>query len=161
MLMTDRYAFARTGQYQAGQAGICPRMATGGGSSPKLARRVAYSKVRDEKGRRRFHGAFTGGFSAGYFNSVGSKEGQSGLASEHFDRPTDYVGWAPSEFKSSRNNRANKVQRPEDFMDEEDLQQMNEDRQLQNTDTFKNEAFAGQRKPGDTSAIFLSSRVPN
>ena len=27
------------------------------------------------KGRRRFHGAFTGGFSAGYFNTVGSEEG--------------------------------------------------------------------------------------
>ena len=35
--------------------------------------------VTDEKGRRRFHGAFTGGFSAGYFNSVGSKEGTSYL----------------------------------------------------------------------------------
>lgn len=34
--------------------------------------------VKDEKGRyKRFHGAFTGGFSAGYFNSVGSKEGQT------------------------------------------------------------------------------------
>lgn len=32
--------------------------------------------VKDEKGRRRFHGAFTGGFSAGYFNTVGSKEGK-------------------------------------------------------------------------------------
>jgi G patch domain-containing protein 1 len=32
--------------------------------------------VTDEKGRKRFHGAFTGGFSAGYFNSVGSKEGK-------------------------------------------------------------------------------------
>lgn len=32
-------------------------------------------QVTDEKGRRRFHGAFTGGFSAGYYNSVGSKEG--------------------------------------------------------------------------------------
>ena len=31
--------------------------------------------VLDEQGRRRFHGAFTGGFSAGYFNTVGSKEG--------------------------------------------------------------------------------------
>ena len=29
----------------------------------------------DWKGRRRFHGAFTGGFSAGYFNTVGSEEG--------------------------------------------------------------------------------------
>lgn len=32
-------------------------------------------EARDEQGRRRFHGAFTGGFSAGYFNTVGSKEG--------------------------------------------------------------------------------------
>ena len=31
--------------------------------------------VTDEQGRRRFHGAFTGGFSAGYYNTVGSKEG--------------------------------------------------------------------------------------
>ena len=31
--------------------------------------------VLDEQGRRRFHGAFTGGFSAGYYNTVGSKEG--------------------------------------------------------------------------------------
>jgi G patch domain-containing protein 1 len=32
-------------------------------------------EARDEQGRRRFHGAFTGGFSAGYYNTVGSKEG--------------------------------------------------------------------------------------
>lgn len=42
-------------------------------------------KVTDAQGRRRFHGAFTGGFSAGYFNTVGTKE-----------------GWAPATFKSSR-----------------------------------------------------------
>jgi hypothetical protein len=35
------------------------------------------TQVRDEKGRRRLHGAFTGGFSAGYFNTVGSKEGNN------------------------------------------------------------------------------------
>lgn len=34
-------------------------------------------EVTDEQGRRRFHGAFEGGFSAGYFNSVGS------VVSEH------------------------------------------------------------------------------
>jgi G patch domain-containing protein 1 len=34
-------------------------------------------EVTDEKGRRRFHGAFTGGFSAGYYNTVGSKEGNA------------------------------------------------------------------------------------
>ena len=32
--------------------------------------------VTDSQGRRRFHGAFTGGFSAGYFMTVGSKEGE-------------------------------------------------------------------------------------
>ncbi|TMW64932.1 hypothetical protein Poli38472_009099 [Pythium oligandrum] len=64
------------------------------------------NEVTDEQGRRRFHGAFTGGFSAGYFNSVGSKD-----------------GWQPSTFSSSRTQRAADAkaqQRPEDFMDEED-----------------------------------------
>uniref|UniRef100_A0A3Q3H2M9 G patch domain-containing protein n=1 Tax=Labrus bergylta TaxID=56723 RepID=A0A3Q3H2M9_9LABR len=58
----------------------------------------------DEKGRyQRFHGAFTGGFSAGYFNTVGTKE-----------------GWAPSTFVSSRQQKAEKQHvRPEDFMDDE------------------------------------------
>ena len=61
-------------------------------------------EVYDEQGRRRFHGAFTGGFSAGYFNSVGSAE-----------------GWAPSTFSSSRSRRADHVaQRPQDFMDADD-----------------------------------------
>ncbi|XP_056267907.1 G patch domain-containing protein 1 isoform X3 [Pseudoliparis swirei] len=62
--------------------------------------------VRDERGRfQRFHGAFTGGFSAGYFNTVGTKE-----------------GWAPSTFVSSRQQKAEKQNaRPQDFMDEEDL----------------------------------------
>ncbi|KAI0079117.1 hypothetical protein K474DRAFT_1705947 [Panus rudis PR-1116 ss-1] len=70
--------------------------------------------VRDEKGRRRLHGAFTGGFSAGYFNTVGSKE-----------------GWTPSTFVSSRNERAKqRAARPEDFMDEEDLAELRESQQL-------------------------------
>ena len=62
--------------------------------------------VHDEQGRRRFHGAFTGGFSAGYYNTVGSEE-----------------GWAPSEWRSSREARSQDrpAQRPEDFMDDEDL----------------------------------------
>lgn len=63
-------------------------------------------EVRDERGRQRFHGAFTGGFSAGYFNTVGTKE-----------------GWAPSTFVSSRAKKEKdyKGQNPEDFMDEEDF----------------------------------------
>lgn len=34
---------------------------------------VHQQEVTDAEGRRRFHGAFTGGYSAGYFNTVGSK----------------------------------------------------------------------------------------
>ena len=61
--------------------------------------------VTDTEGRRRFHGAFTGGFSAGYFNTVGTKE-----------------GWQPSTFVSSRSKKMEqRAQRPEDFMDEEDI----------------------------------------
>ncbi|KAI5995585.1 hypothetical protein EDD15DRAFT_608141 [Pisolithus albus] len=71
-------------------------------------------EVRDEKGRRRLHGAFTGGFSAGYFNTVGSKE-----------------GWTPATFSSSRTDRAKaRVARPEDFMDEEDLAELHADQKL-------------------------------
>ncbi|KAH7105909.1 DUF1604-domain-containing protein [Auriculariales sp. MPI-PUGE-AT-0066] len=73
--------------------------------------------VRDEKGRRRLHGAFTGGFSAGYFNTVGSKE-----------------GWAPQTFVSSRSDRASRKQaRPEDFMDDEDLAEMRDAQKLVDT----------------------------
>ncbi|KAH8268741.1 hypothetical protein KR018_000452 [Drosophila ironensis] len=62
--------------------------------------------VKDENGKRRFHGAFTGGFSAGFWNTVGSQE-----------------GWTPQTFKSSRAEKAapRALQRPEDFMDKEDL----------------------------------------
>ncbi|XP_055856838.1 G patch domain-containing protein 1 homolog [Episyrphus balteatus] len=62
--------------------------------------------VTDENGKRRFHGAFTGGFSAGFWNTVGSLE-----------------GWKPQSFKSSRSEKAEKRQQqlPTDFMDDEDL----------------------------------------
>jgi G patch domain-containing protein 1 len=70
------------------------------------SKKVLPGEVRDEQGRRRLHGAFTGGWSAGFYNTVGSAE-----------------GWAPSTFVSSRDRQAQEqatVQRPEDFMDEED-----------------------------------------
>ncbi|KAI1487613.1 hypothetical protein F5X96DRAFT_649232 [Biscogniauxia mediterranea] len=81
-------------------------------------------EVRDERGRKRLHGAFTGGWSAGYFNTVGSKE-----------------GWTPSTFVSSRTNRRkddNKStqQRIEDFMDEEDLADAAEAEKLQTAQEF-------------------------
>ncbi|KAG8562764.1 hypothetical protein GDO81_015802 [Engystomops pustulosus] len=76
------------------------------GEKPKKPTPLQDQTVKDEKGRyKRFHGAFTGGFSAGYFNTVGSKE-----------------GWTPSTFVSSRNERSERQgSRPEDFMDDEDL----------------------------------------
>ena len=47
------------------------------GERPKKPIPLQDQTVRDEKGRyKRFHGAFSGGFSAGYFNTVGSKEGK-------------------------------------------------------------------------------------
>lgn len=84
-------------------------------------------EVKDEKGRRRLHGAFTGGFSAGYFNTVGSKE-----------------GWVPAEFKSSRatKNKAEKepkrtgASRPEDFMDAEDLAELESRKELKTHSQF-------------------------
>ncbi|KAF2223173.1 hypothetical protein BDZ85DRAFT_263110 [Elsinoe ampelina] len=77
-------------------------------------------EVRDERGRKRLHGAFTGGFSAGYFNSVGSKE-----------------GWTPSTFVSSRADRQKDTeQRAEDFMDEEDLADLQESQKLQTQTGF-------------------------
>ncbi|KAF3437303.1 hypothetical protein FNV43_RR20056 [Rhamnella rubrinervis] len=65
-------------------------------------------EVRDEEGRRRFHGAFTGGYSAGYYNTVGSKE-----------------GWAPQTFVSSRKNRAEvKQQSIFNFLDEDEKEDL-------------------------------------
>ncbi|GAW13876.1 hypothetical protein ANO14919_032670 [Xylariales sp. No.14919] len=81
-------------------------------------------EVRDDRGRKRLHGAFTGGWSAGYFNTVGSKE-----------------GWTPSTFVSSRSNRHQEggktsEQRREDFMDEEDLADAAEAEKLQTAQGF-------------------------
>ncbi|KAH8665978.1 hypothetical protein BGZ60DRAFT_432147 [Tricladium varicosporioides] len=81
-------------------------------------------EVRDERGLKRLHGAFTGGFSAGYFNTVGSKE-----------------GWTPSTFVSSRTNRRKDApkslqQRPEDFMDDEDIADAAEAQRVQTAEGF-------------------------
>lgn len=41
------------------------------------------------------------------------------------------IGWAPSTFVSSRNDRAKqKSTRPEDFMDDEDLQELKDSRKI-------------------------------
>ena len=70
----------------------------------KPAKRLKADTVVDEQGRRRFHGAFTGGFSAGYFNTVGSAE-----------------GWKPQSFVSGRSARGQaRKQSVLDFADAED-----------------------------------------
>lgn len=63
--------------------------------------------VAKSRGERTFYGAFTGGFSAGYWGTVGSKE-----------------GWEPASFSSSRSKRNGQSElQVEDFMDEEDLRE--------------------------------------
>lgn len=60
----------------------------------------------DQKGKKRFHGAFTGGFSAGYRNTVGSAE-----------------GWTPSSYSGIQNDisDANYMMQYNNLMDDEDL----------------------------------------
>ncbi|KAL8737105.1 MAG: hypothetical protein Q9181_002025 [Wetmoreana brouardii] len=120
-------------------------------------------EVTDEKGRKRLHGAFTGGFSAGYFNTVGSKE-----------------GWTPSTFVSSRKDKkadgsttaTTHQQRPEDFMDEEDIADAEEAKKLQTAGTFtgfgtnaddvakSNDSFMGILKTaGETMGVKLLKKM--
>lgn len=61
-------------------------------------------ELKNNYGGKRLHGAFQGGFSAGYFNTVGSKE-----------------GWTPASFRSSRGERAVvKHHGADTYMDAED-----------------------------------------
>jgi hypothetical protein len=75
--------------------------------SDPSTRRVAYVPRHKRKQQStRLHGAFAGGFSAGYFNTVGSKE-----------------GWKPqleNDVNESGDIQPVVQQRPEDFMDEQD-----------------------------------------
>ena len=103
--------------------------------------------VRDEKGRRRFHGAFTGGFSAGFFNTVGSEE-----------------GWVPSQFVSSRGSKWSKdllKSKPEDYMDDEDFNMVHgiAPKRIKTTDTFSSNPaldFMGPKAASSSSADQLS-----
>ncbi|KAH6583812.1 hypothetical protein BASA60_001248 [Batrachochytrium salamandrivorans] len=101
---------------------------------------VHLQEVRDEHGRKRLHGAFTGGYSAGYYNTVGSKE-----------------GWQPSQFVSSRAKRAqlDKVN-PQDFMDEDDKQEFGF-RDLVATDTYDVQGAKerDQKRRGDVAKSLM------
>ena len=91
--------------------------------------------VTDERGIRRFHGAFTGGFSAGFFNTAGSRD-----------------GWTPKHFKSSKSNRTQggenrKFQRPEDFMDDEDMGDFGiAPQKLQTSEKFRKESETTKKR---------------
>ncbi|XP_014784018.2 G patch domain-containing protein 1 [Octopus bimaculoides] len=102
--------------------------------------------VKDNQGRVRFHGAFTGGFSAGYFNSVGSKE-----------------GWAPTTFVSSRQKRNKKiVMSAEDFMDDEDFSEHGiAPREIVTSDQFKSKGGATKRKNLANSLLSTNSFLHN
>ncbi|CAK9330021.1 unnamed protein product [Citrullus colocynthis] len=103
-------------------------------------------EVRDEEGRRRFHGAFTGGFSAGHYNTVGSKE-----------------GWTPQSFTSSRKNRAEvKQQNILNFLDEDEKAEL-EGRGLGTSsqfDTFGFTAVELARKQADKEQQQRPSAIP-
>lgn len=103
-------------------------------------------EVRYEEGRRRFHGAFTGGFSAGYYNTVGTKE-----------------GWTPQTFTSSRKNRAEmKKQSIYSFLDEEDIKDMggNALETSQQYDTFGFTATEHARKQASKEQKERPSAIP-
>jgi len=87
--------------------------------------------------QRRFHGAFTGGFSAGHYNTVGSKNGwkPSDEGIEVEDEKDDYLiqenafgGGGSSTTSTSNSSRKRRrlkqlqqQQKPEDYMDDEDM----------------------------------------
>ncbi|KFK27632.1 hypothetical protein AALP_AA8G408400 [Arabis alpina] len=103
-------------------------------------------EVTDEEGRRRFHGAFTGGYSAGYYNTVGSKE-----------------GWAPQAFTSSRKNRAGaRKQSISDFLDEDEKAEL-EGQSLSASaqfDTFGFTAAEQSRKQAEKEQHERPSAIP-
>ena len=103
-------------------------------------------EVTDEQGRRRFHGAFTGGFSAGYFNSVGSAE-----------------GWAPSTFRSSRSDRNSaKQQNVEQFLDDDELDELKRTNLQTNAtyDTFGDTAAETTRRAMEDESRRRPSAIP-
>ncbi|XP_065860664.1 G patch domain-containing protein TGH isoform X2 [Euphorbia lathyris] len=103
-------------------------------------------EVRDEEGRRRFHGAFTGGFSAGYYNTAGSKE-----------------GWTPQSFTSSRKNRAElKQQSIVNFLDEDEKAELEGQSLGTSTqfDTFGSTAAEYARKQAEKEQQQRPSAIP-
>jgi len=109
----------------------------------KINKKPWEQEVRDEKGRKRFHGAFTGGFSAGYFNSVGSKE-----------------GWAPKTFMSTRTGDNKTIQRQSifDIMDEEDIKDQIGTHVISTKDNFKE--YSSEITKGQSFSHVIPGELP-
>ncbi|KAJ2804077.1 hypothetical protein H4R20_002645, partial [Coemansia guatemalensis] len=92
----------------------------------------------DDKPKDHSRDAFKGGFTAGYFGTVGSKE-----------------GWQSSaEFVSSRTNRAQRREmKPEDFMDAEDLADQQEARTIAINRGFSSSANREREEQLDTDSM--------
>ncbi|KAJ2610891.1 hypothetical protein H4S08_003416 [Coemansia sp. RSA 1365] len=92
----------------------------------------------DDKPKEYSRDAFKGGFTAGYFGTVGSKE-----------------GWQPSkEFVSSRTNRAQRREmKPEDFMDAEDLADQQEAQVIGINSDFSNTVNRESEEQVDTNQM--------
>ncbi|KAJ3131139.1 hypothetical protein HK100_006743, partial [Physocladia obscura] len=130
---------------------------------------VHLQEVRDERGRKRLQGAFRGGFSAGYFNTVGSKEGEClGWSLCLCFMLTRRKGWTPQTFQSSRASRADwKAAAVEDFMDDEDIAERDAAASLAATSAFdgavsdvsKAKAKAASIVTNNSAAITLPTHV--
>lgn len=116
-------------------------------------------KVADERtGKRKFHGAFTGGFSAGFNNTCGSE-----------------FGFQPAQFVSSRSNRSTVKQQITDYMDEEDLGEfdLGKTLQIQNREREINhqqkqsvgeklfDLMAGEQEPEAKRVCYGAEMPPN
>ena len=124
--------------------------------APSLVASAQGETVNSQSKKQQYRLRLTGDVS--YFNTVGSKE-----------------GWTPSAFVSSRANKKKDAppaqQKPEDFMDEEDLADAEEARKLQTADSFaglgSTEEDASQRgslmevlkTSGDTMGVKLLRKM--
>ncbi|KAJ4877480.1 G patch domain-containing protein TGH [Raphanus sativus] len=142
----DDFVFLGTPIEREEEIGSRKKKAVAGASGNLRTLPAWKQEVTDEEGRRRFHGAFTGGYSAGYYNTVGSKE-----------------GWAPQSFTSSRKNRAGaRKQNISDFLDEDEKAEL-EGQSLSASsqfDTFGFTAAEHSRKQAEKEQNERPSAIP-
>ncbi len=87
---------------------------------------VYNQKARDEKGRVRWQGAFTGGFVAGYHNTCGSRE-----------------GYEPCQYKG-KGGKVNRTKTVFDYMDEDDFGAMVLGKNIVVKEEFRDRRVLGQ-----------------